>query len=72
MLEPLVTAEMRQAAKVVNFSLIYGKTAYGLSRNLAIGLGEAEQFIDNYFARYQGVRAFTARRPGAVPNATAT
>ncbi len=55
-----VTYEMRRAAKIVNFSLIYGKTAYGLSRDLGIGVGEAEQFIDEYFARYQGVRAFTA------------
>jgi DNA polymerase-1 len=55
-----VTPDMRRTAKVVNFSLIYGKTAYGLSRDLGIGVGEAEAFIDQYFARYQGVRAFTA------------
>ena len=55
-----VTPEMRRVAKVVNFSLIYGKTAYGLSRDLGIGVGDAERFIDEYFARYAGVRAFTA------------
>jgi DNA polymerase-1 len=55
-----VTSEMRGAAKVVNFSLIYGKTAYGLARDLGIGVGEAERFIDEYFARYRGVRTFTA------------
>jgi DNA polymerase-1 len=67
-----VTADQRRAAKIVNFSLIYGKTAYGLARDLGIGVGEAEQFIDGYFARYKGVRAFTAevlertRRDGYV------
>jgi len=56
-----VTSEMRRVAKVVNFSLIYGKTAYGLARDLGIGIGEAERFIDEYFARYRGVRTFTAK-----------
>ena len=56
-----VTGEMRRVAKVVNFSLIYGKTAYGLARDLDIGVGEAEQFIDDYFRRYRGVREFTAK-----------
>jgi DNA polymerase-1 len=60
-MEPLVTDEQRRMAKVVNFSLIYGKTAYGLSRDLGISVGEAERFIDDYFARYHGVREFTAR-----------
>jgi len=58
--EDEVTSEMRRVAKIVNFSLIYGKTAYGLSRDLDIGVGEAEQFIDDYFARYSAVRDFTA------------
>jgi len=67
-----VTADQRRVAKIVNFSLIYGKTAYGLARDLGISVGEAEQFIDGYFARYKGVRAFTAevldrtRRDGYV------
>ena len=51
---------MRSVAKVVNFSLIYGKTAYGLSRDLSISVGEASGFIDDYFNRYRGVREFTA------------
>jgi len=58
--EAQVSAEQRRIAKIVNFSLIYGKTAYGLSRDLGIGVGEAEQFIDGYFERYRGVRTFTA------------
>ncbi|KPK43360.1 MAG: hypothetical protein AMK72_13435 [Planctomycetes bacterium SM23_25] len=58
--EDEVTQEMRRVAKIVNFSLIYGKTAYGLSRDLSISVGEAAQFIDEYFDRYRGVRDFTA------------
>jgi len=67
-----VTPEQRARAKVVNFSLIYGKTAFGLARDLDISVGEANRFIDDYFARYQGVRTFTAevleraRRDGYV------
>ena len=56
-----VTQEMRRVAKIVNFSLIYGKTAYGLSRDLSISVGEAGRFIDDYFDRYRGVRDFTAK-----------
>jgi len=55
-----VTYDQRRVAKIVNFSLIYGKTAYGLSRDLDIPVGEAEAFIDAYFDRYSAVRAFTA------------
>ncbi|MEA3367821.1 MAG: DNA polymerase I, partial [Planctomycetota bacterium] len=58
--EDEVTYDMRRVAKIVNFSLIYGKTAYGLSRDLDIPVPEAEQFIDDYFARYGAVRDFTA------------
>ena len=59
--EDEVTYEMRRVAKIVNFSLIYGKTAYGLSRDLSISVGEANRFIDDYFDRYRGVRDFTAK-----------
>ena len=55
-----VTYDMRRVAKIVNFSLIYGKTAYGLSRDLDIPVPEAEAFIDDYFDRYGAVRDFTA------------
>ncbi len=58
--EDEVTTDMRRVAKIVNFSLIYGKTAYGLSRDLDIPVPEAEEFIDEYFARYGAVRDFTA------------
>ena len=58
--EAEVTSDERRIAKIVNFSLIYGKTAYGLSRDLGISVTEAEQFIDGYFDRYRGVRTFPA------------
>ncbi len=56
-----VTSEQRARAKAVNFSLIYGKTAYGLSRDLGISVAEAADFIEAYFARYTRVREFMVR-----------
>jgi DNA polymerase-1 len=53
-----VTREMRSAAKTINFSIIYGKTPYGLSRDLEIPIGEAELFIQSYFARYPKVKEY--------------
>lgn len=52
------TSEMRRAAKAVNFGIIYGQTAFGLSRELGIGRGEAQSYIDSYFVRYRGVKEF--------------
>ncbi len=52
------TKEQRQAAKVVNFGVIYGQQAYGLSRELKCSPKEAALFIDLYFARYPRVREF--------------
>ena len=51
-----VTAQMRAQAKVVNFGIIYGMSAHGLSQRLRITRGEAAQFIEAYFATYPGVR----------------
>ena len=56
-----VTGEQRSRAKAINFSLIYGKTAYGLARDMAISVGEAARFIEAYFARYTRVREFMVR-----------
>ncbi|MCK4523313.1 hypothetical protein KAU15_00175, partial [candidate division WOR-3 bacterium] len=54
--ENQITAEMRKIAKIINFSIIYGKTAFGLSKELNISRKEATAFIDRYFIDYQGVR----------------
>jgi len=54
----MVTPEHRRAAKVVNFGIVYGLSAFGLSQQLGITTGEAKKFIDAYFEKYAGVRAF--------------
>ncbi|MDD5225710.1 MAG: DNA polymerase I [Candidatus Omnitrophica bacterium] len=56
--EKEVTREMRNAAKTINFSIVYGKTSYGLSQDLNMSIPEADQFIKNYFARYAKVKEF--------------
>lgn len=53
-----VTREMRNVAKTINFSVIYGKTPFGLSQELGISVSEADAFIKNYFARYQMVKDY--------------
>jgi DNA polymerase-1 len=54
----MVTSDHRRQAKVVNFGIVYGLSAFGLSQQLGIEPGEARKFIDAYFERYSGVRAF--------------
>jgi DNA polymerase-1 len=54
----MVTPEHRRQAKVVNFGIVYGLSAFGLSQQLGIEPGEARKFIDAYFEKYAGVRAF--------------
>ncbi|MGB2705393.1 MAG: DNA polymerase I, partial [Candidatus Omnitrophota bacterium] len=56
--EKEVSTEMRQAAKTVNFGIIYGMSAYGLSRELGIDVREASRFIEAYFERYPDVKVF--------------
>jgi DNA polymerase-1 len=56
-----VSAEQRRAAKAINFGLMYGMSAYGLSRQLNIERGEAQEYMDTYFARYPGVRQYMDR-----------
>jgi DNA polymerase-1 len=53
-----VTDEQRARAKAVNFGIIYGSSAFGLAQQLGIAAGEAQETIDAYFARYDGVRRF--------------
>ncbi|MBX7056797.1 MAG: DNA polymerase I [Leptospirales bacterium] len=53
-----VTADMRARAKAVNFSIIYGVTEFGLSRNLGVAREEARGYIDRFFEQYPGVRRY--------------
>jgi len=53
-----VTADQRRSAKAINFGLIYGMSAFGLARQLGIERGAAQDYMDLYFSRYPGVRAF--------------
>jgi DNA polymerase-1 len=58
---PDVTSEMRARAKTINFATIYGQGAHALSRQLRITHAEAKEFIDTYFERFAGVKAFLDR-----------
>ena len=67
-----VTSEMRSRAKAINFGVIYGMGARALARQIQVKTAEAQEFIDQYFDTYPGVRAFIdqtkdqARRDGFV------
>lgn len=54
----LVTPEMRRSAKMVNFGIIYGISAFGLSQRLGIARREAKEIIDNYFKEYPRIKAY--------------
>ena len=56
-----VSREKRSLAKIVNFSIIYGKTAFGLSSELKISLSEAKEYISRYFTQYPGVKALETK-----------
>ena len=53
-----VTQDQRRSAKAINFGLMYGMSAFGLTRQLGISRGEAQEYLDTYFARYTGVRDY--------------
>jgi DNA polymerase-1 len=53
-----MTAEVRRKAKAINFGVIYGISGFGLARNLRIPRAEAQAFIDTYFERFPGIRAY--------------
>lgn len=53
-----ITEDMRRAAKAVNFGIVYGISAFGLSENLKISQGEAKSYIDGFFKKHTGVKEF--------------
>tara|TARA_B100002019_G_scaffold108675_1_gene93393 strand:+ start:2719 stop:5394 length:2676 start_codon:yes stop_codon:yes gene_type:complete len=53
-----VTQDQRRSAKAINFGLMYGMSAFGLTRQLGITRAEAQEYLDKYFARYTGVRDY--------------
>src|SRR5690606_31085548 len=57
-----VTSDMRARAKTINFATIYGQGAHALSRQLKISHAEAKAFIDTYFERFHGVKAYLDSR----------
>ena len=54
----VVSSDQRRTAKVINFGLIYGMSAFGLAQNLGIEPSAARGYIERYFARYPGVKAY--------------
>ncbi|UCD55828.1 MAG: DNA polymerase I [Candidatus Omnitrophota bacterium] len=68
-----ITGKMRQTAKTVNFGIIYGMSAYGLSRDLGIDVREASKFIDAYFERYPDVKDYLEKeKKNAMKNGFVT
>ncbi len=55
----LSSRERRRYAKIINFGILYGVSAFGLARNLEIGRWEAKRLIDEYFQRYQGIKRWS-------------
>lgn len=53
-----VTPDQRRSAKAINFGLIYGMSAFGLAKQLGIDRNAAQDYVDRYFARYPGVKAY--------------
>jgi DNA polymerase-1 len=68
----MVNADMRRQAKVINFGILYGMSAFGLAKELGVSMKTAQEYIDGYFRRYKSVRAYLdgilegARRDGFV------
>ena len=57
----LVTATMRSRAKAVNFGIVYGISAYSLSKDIGVTVSEADRYIKSYLRTYQGVKAYMDR-----------
>jgi DNA polymerase I len=68
----MVNADMRHQAKVINFGILYGMSAFGLAKELGVSMKMAQEYIDGYFKRYKKVRIYLdgilegARRDGFV------
>jgi DNA polymerase-1 len=68
----MVNADMRRQAKVINFGILYGMSAFGLAKELGVSMKIAQEYIDGYFQRYKKVRVYLdailegARRDGFV------
>lgn len=56
-----IDSATRRRAKAVNFGIVYGLSDYGLARDIKVGRQEAKQYIENYLARYAGVKAYMSR-----------
>ena len=56
-----VTREMRSAAKAVNFGIVYGISDFGLAKNIGTTRAQAAAYIDTYFTRFPGVKAYLDR-----------
>ncbi len=56
-----VTADMRRFAKILNFGVLYGLTAYGISRQTDLNPEQGQRFIDLYFERYPGIQSYVKR-----------
>src|SRR5690606_9257117 len=67
-----MTPDIRRQAKAINFGVIYGISGFGLARNLRIPRADAQGFIDRYFERFPGIKAYMdatvafAKREGHV------
>lgn len=53
-----VTPDMRRTAKVINFGIVYGMSGFGLAKELNVSQREAQQYINDYFVKHQGVKAY--------------
>ena len=53
-----VSQDMRRTAKVINFGIIYGMSGFGLSKELGVSQREAQEYIDEYFVKYKGVKRY--------------
>ncbi|MGA1824632.1 MAG: DNA polymerase I [bacterium] len=53
-----VTPELRRRAKTINFGIIYGMSAFGLARDLGVKRNQAQEYINNYFNRYRGIKYY--------------